>query len=191
MKFNMGCGHHRLDGFVNVDSSPVAAADEVVDLEKTPWPWPDNCADEVVFNHSLEHMGAASDTFLAIICELYRICAHGAVVKINAPHPRHDNFIGDPTHVRIVTPQVMSLFDKAKNDEWKASNIANTPFGHYLNVDFAMLSAVTVLDEPHSSLLKSGAIDKDEIVVRLRSQNNVASEFRMTLEVRKPQVPAG
>src|SRR5262249_48391532 len=120
VRFNMGCGHNRLEGHVNVDAFAACSPDEVVDLERTPWPWPAGCAEEVVFNHSLEHMGADPKVFLALIAELYRICAPDAVVRITVPHPRHDTFIGDPTHVRIITPAVMSLFDRALNDEWQA-----------------------------------------------------------------------
>src|SRR5436190_680539 len=58
MKFNMGCGQRRLEGYVNVDSAKESAADEVWDLERTPWPWADGCAEEIRFIHALEHMGA-------------------------------------------------------------------------------------------------------------------------------------
>src|SRR4051812_30210725 len=100
MKFNMGCGLNRRDGYVNVDMFASSGADEVWNLEQTPWPWPDGCAEEVLFIHSLEHMGEQSAVFLEIIRELYRICAPGASVRIHVPHPRHDDFIDDPTHVR-------------------------------------------------------------------------------------------
>lgn len=188
MKFNMGSGQNPMAGYVNVDSSAVAGPDQVFDLEQTPWPWSDNCAEEVIFNHSLEHMGATAAGFFAIIRELYRICAPGAVVRITVPHPRHDNFIGDPTHVRIVTPQVMSLFDRASNDQWKAAGASNSPLGHYLDVDFVLESVVTVLDEPHISQFQSGAITQAEVIHRLRSQNNVATEFKMVLRARKGAV---
>jgi hypothetical protein len=111
LKFNMGCGRDRRQGYLNVDLSPVCQPDQVADLEATPWPWPDDCAEEVVFNHSLEHLGGDPKVFLAIMKELYRVCRHGASVKITVPHPRHDNFLGDPTHVRVISPQVMSLFE--------------------------------------------------------------------------------
>jgi hypothetical protein len=186
MKFNMGCGHNRLDGYVNVDSSPNSAADQIVDLEQTPWPWADGCAEEVLFNHSLEHMGAEAKVFLAIIQDLYRICADGAVVQINAPHPRHDNFIGDPTHVRIVTPKVLSLFDKSKNDHWKARGEANTPFAHYLEVDFRMETAITIVAEPYYSRMQSGELTPQAVHELIQSHNNVASEHRMTLRAHKP-----
>ena len=185
MKFNMGCGHNKLQGYLNVDRAPECAPDEVWNLEKTPWPWQDCAAEEVVFNHSLEHLGGDPEVFLAIMKELYRISAPGAVIKINAPHPRHDNFLGDPTHVRIISPQVLSLFSKKLNDEWQRIGAANSPLAHYTGVDFEIASVVTNLDEPYSTLFEQGKISGDEIMTALKEKNNVASEFAIELKAVK------
>ena len=52
--------------------------------------------------HVLEHLGRDTDTFLAIWKELYRVAAPGATVRIVVPHPRHQDFLQDPTHVRAM-----------------------------------------------------------------------------------------
>ena len=186
LRFNMGCGRNQLPGYTNVDQSPVCGPDQVADLEATPWPWPDDCAVEVVFNHSLEHMGGDPKVFLAIMRELYRICRPDATVIINAPHPRHDNFIGDPTHVRAITPQVLSLFSRGENDRWAQQGASNTPLAHYLDVDFEMVSSNVELDEPYRTRLATGAATPDQVQDALRERNNVATEFRMVVKVRKP-----
>ena len=185
MKLNMGCGHNRVEGCVNVDAAAACAPDQVVDLEQTPWPWPDNAADEVLFNHSLEHLGGDPKVFLAIMAELYRVCAPGAVVDIRVPHPRHDNFIGDPTHVRIISPQVLSLFDKALNDEWQRTGQPNTPLAHYLGVDFHITESQIIVGEPYRSEYTAGKITPEEVAEALRSLNNVAEAFHIKMEVRK------
>ena len=53
--------------------------------------------------------GRIRRVFLGMMKELYRICRDGAEIEINVPHPRHDNFIGDPTHVRIITPDTLLI----------------------------------------------------------------------------------
>jgi len=186
MKFNMGCGHNKQAGFTNVDQSPVCGPDQVVDLEVMPWPWPDDCAGEVVFNHCLEHMGGDPKVFLSIIKELYRVCRPDAIVTIAVPHPRHDNFIGDPTHVRIISPQVMALFDRKENDRWAEMGASNTPLAQYLGVDFEITSSTVELDEPYRTELSEGRLSQDQVLTALRDKNNVGTEYRMQLRVRKP-----
>jgi tetratricopeptide (TPR) repeat protein len=185
LKFNMGCGRDKRPGYVNVDQSPACGPDQVLDLELTPWPWPDGCAGEVVFNHSLEHLGGDPKVFLAIMREIYRICRDGAVVHIHVPHPRHDDFLGDPTHVRAISPQVMSLFSKAENDRWAAMGASNTPLAHYLGVDFELTSSTVELDEPYRTRLARGQLSEEQVQTALREKNNVATEYRMALKVRK------
>ena len=185
MKLNMGCGHNKREGYVNVDISPVCKPDVVWDLETLPWPWEDNSVDGVLFNHSLEHLGQISRVFLGMMKELYRICRDGAEIEINVPHPRHDNFISDPTHVRIITPGTLSLFDRAENDAWKKMGAANTPLAHYLDVDFRMIGWTAVLGEPYATQFKNGELSEETIQSIGRELNNIFVEYRIVIAPRK------
>jgi hypothetical protein len=186
MKFNMGCGQRRLEGYVNVDSAKESSADEVWDLERTPWPWPDDCAEEIRFIHSLEHMGADTKVFLAIIRETWRIAAAGCRVIIHVPHPRHDHFLGDPTHVRVVTPMALRLFDRELNEQWRRDARPNTPLGLYLGVDFKMVEERTLVEDAIWKQVEAGEISQAEIRRMVDREANVATEYRMILEARKP-----
>ncbi|MBS0363854.1 MAG: hypothetical protein JSR98_20980 [Proteobacteria bacterium] len=183
----MGSGLNRKPGYVNVDASAESEPDEVFDLETTPWPWPDSCAEEVRFNHALEHMGGETKVFLAIMKELYRICADGALVTIHVPDPRHDNFLNDPTHVRAITPGVLRLFDRQQNEEWRRTGAANTPLALYTGVDFKTESYAAVLSEPYRSRHAAGHLKDEELSQLVRANNNVIEEWRIRLVARKPQ----
>lgn len=186
MKLNMGCGYNKVDGFVNVDMFEECRPDVVWNLEQLPWPWPDNAAEHVVFNHSLEHVGQSTPVFLGIIKELYRVCRDGATVNINVPHPRHDDFLNDPTHVRAITPDMMTMFSKATCDMLEKRGAANSRLAHYLHVDFEMVDALSVLGEPYSTQLENGTLAPERVDELARSMNNVVREFRITLVAHKP-----
>ena len=112
MKLNLGSGSKILSGYTNVDKYDYYKPDVVHDLEVFPYPFKDNSIDEILLSHVLEHIGQSPDIFLGIVKEFYRICRNNSIIKIIVPHPRHDDFIADPTHVRPITILGLQLFDK-------------------------------------------------------------------------------
>lgn len=183
IKLNLGCGNRKFEGWVNVDK--FGEPDVQHDLEAFPWPWADSSVDEVRLIHVLEHLGRDPEVFIGIMKELFRVCAPGAKVTIIVPHWRHDNFTGDPTHVRVVNMQVMSLFDRGLCEEWKRQGFANTPIALYHGVDFVCVQHQLVPDEPYRTLVAEGAMSAEELTTLAKTSNNVIAEIHMILEVRK------
>ena len=183
IKLNLGCGQRRLAGYVNVDM--FGEPDLRWNLEQFPWPWPDNAVGEVEMSHVLEHLGAGSDVFIRIMQELYRVCRAGAIVRVTVPHPRHDTFLADPTHVRPITPLLFSLFSKKLNREWGAQGHASTPLALYHGVDFELESSAYVLEEEYARHMSEGGHGEAELQRLLRTFNNVAAEIVMQLRVVK------
>lgn len=177
MKLNLGCGQNRMEGYVNTDKEPLVEPDVVMDLEDFPWPFDDDSVDEVVANHVLEHVGADPQVFLGVMQELYRVCRPGALLRIAVPHPRHDNFLSDPTHVRAITPMTMQLFSKANCLEWKRLGGANTPLALYADVDFELREVTTTVEDKY--------LHEPDLAGLIERSNNVASEYRMLLQVIK------
>jgi hypothetical protein len=187
MILNLGCGFVHLPGAVNVDKQAGCNPDRVVDLEQTPWPFDDECADEVVLRHVLEHLGATTEIFLAIMKELYRVMKSGAVVKIAVPHPRSDAFLNDPTHVRAILPGTLAMFSQRLNREWIARGWPNTPLGLYLGVDFELIDTQMELAPRYGDRLAKLRGNQQqafqaEMSKALEERCNVAHEIRMTLQ---------
>jgi len=174
-----------MDGYVNVDKEAAAQPDMQVDLETFPWPFKDNSVKEIHMSHVLEHLGRDPQVFLAIMKELYRICAPDTRIVITVPHPRHDHFLIDPTHVRPVLPETMDLFSKKLNREWSETGASNTPFGFYLDVDFQVEEVNLKLDEQFEKEANADALSHEHVIDAMRIQNNVVKQITMTLRVLK------
>ena len=183
LKLNLGSGQNPAPGYVNVDK--YGTPDVHCDLEKFPWPWADSSVDEVLLSHVLEHLGQSPDVFIGVMKELYRVCRDDARVHIRVPHPRHDFFLTDPTHVRPILPATFALFSRRLNEEWAAGNATNSPLALYHGVDFEIESHSVVLDEPYRGQLKRGEITQQQAQELVERYNNVAHEIRIVLRVVK------
>ncbi len=185
MKLNLGCGQYKLAGYLNLDSSPVCEPDQVLDLEQLPWPFPDNSCEDMVLSHVLEHLGERLETYLGIWKEIYRVCAPQALVKVTVPHPRHDLFLIDPTHIRPILPESLMMLSKARNLEWKQNGVADTPLGLYLDVDFEVTDVRYVFDAFWASQIQSGKMKEQEVMTISRTYNNVIQETVIEMKALK------
>lgn len=106
MKLHLGCGLDYKPGYINCDKNPSVRADKHFDLETVPWPFPDNCAEEILMHHVLEHL----HNTLAVVEEIHRILKPGGVAIITVPYAKSGGAFGDLTHVRFFTEETMNVF---------------------------------------------------------------------------------
>ena len=107
MKLNLGCGHDKLEGYINCDISPMVKPDMLLDLENK-LPFDDNSVDEILTSHVLEHI----NNFVQLMQEIYRVSKPGTLIKIKAPFYTGWGQYNDPTHVRFFTPFTFQYFKK-------------------------------------------------------------------------------
>lgn len=71
INLELGGGNNPNPGFFNIDILPLEKVDLVWDLERTPWPLPDECVLKAVASHVLEHLTpGAGDKRLQGLVEL-------------------------------------------------------------------------------------------------------------------------
>jgi predicted SAM-dependent methyltransferase len=186
MRLNLGCGNRKFPGWVNTDKVAACNPDQVVDLEHLPWPWPDDSVEEVMLSHVLEHLGQATDVYLGLIKELYRVCRDGAKITVIVPHPRHDHFLNDPTHVRAVTEEGLNMFSQASNRKLMALGAANTPLGVYMNVDFAIQNVTFDLDDVWLGKAQRGEVTPADLQYAKATYSNVVTQTTIILKAIKP-----
>lgn len=186
-KYNLGCGNKIKPDFINIDKYDTFKPDIVMDLECDKWNIESNSADYILLNHVLEHVGQKSDIFLNIMKELYRISKNNTIIEINVPHPLHIHFRTDPTHVRMITGETLSMFSKKNCNNWTKLGVANTPFATILDVDFEIIQNQYIIDNNTINLLtEKGIITKDDnILDYINIFNNLVKEIRLKLKVIK------
>ena len=185
MKLNLGCGSNILENYINLDKFDYYNPDVVYDLEITPYPFEDNSVDEILMSHVLEHIGQDPDIFNNIIKELYRICKNKSIIDITVPHPRHDDFLSDPTHVRPITIGALKLYDKELNKKWENEGNCNTPLGLIHSVNFKILKADLKLDEKYKKHIIEKKMSQADIIEITQKYNNVVKEMKILWSVVK------
>ncbi|CAA7617323.1 class I SAM-dependent methyltransferase [Magnetospirillum sp. UT-4] len=181
MKLNLGCGRDRRPGYVNVDKYATFAPDRVVDLEAPPWPFPDGAVDEIVLHHVLEHLGQSTEVFLAIIRELYRVLKPGGVAEITVPHPRSDLFLGDPTHVRAITPAMFQLMSRKNCAEFERAGTPHSQLATVLEVDFEVTQVRNRLAPAWAQRAERERWTQAQVREAADTYNNVIEEIFITL----------
>ncbi len=122
IKLNFGCGEKYLDDYINCDFSEHVKKDKFVNLNKSPYPFKDNFADEILMDNVLEHLDDIPSTMI----ELHRIMKKNGILKIIVPYAKSDWAFQDPTHKHFFTEKSMDYF---------------TEKGFYTESKFALLKA--------------------------------------------------
>ena len=193
LKLNVGCGFKKLEGYVNVDFEAGCHPDMVHDIRSTPWPFAESSVTEIVISHVLEHVGGTAEEFKAIVREVYRVLAPDGIWKVFVPHPGHDAFPSDPTHVRQITVESFRLLSKKINDRCRETGDGSSQLGYYWDVDFEIVSSRFQLDEYFAEWAKkkSIAIDADSIRFYRNAIKQIYIETRAVKAGSVPPITSG
>lgn len=82
-KVNLGCGDDYREEYHNVDVDPSFDVDQVVDLEKIPWPLPDDHFEEALLDNVLEHIDPRQRP--GFLSEAHRVLVPGGEMVVRLP----------------------------------------------------------------------------------------------------------
>lgn len=140
-RLDIACGQNKTPNFFGVDIVKAKGVDLVYDLEKFPWPFPDNSVDEAVCSHYVEH----TKDIIKFMDEVHRILVPGGKIMIRAPYYNSMRAWQDPTHTRAISEATFLYFNKS----WRKANRLNHypiksdfdfSFGYDFTPDWAMRS---------------------------------------------------
>jgi SAM-dependent methyltransferase len=103
---HLGCGNNKYPGAFGVDRVNTPVVDLAWDLNRRPWPLPENAFSKVYMIDVLEHL----DDVIATMDEVYRVCRPDAEVVIIAPFVSSHHLWTDPTHKRGFTSRSFKYF---------------------------------------------------------------------------------
>lgn len=95
-KLNLGSYIYPREGYVNVDIEDFPGVDIKHDLNRVPWPFPDDCFDFVRAVDIIEHLGEL--TKVEIVNEIARITKPAGAVHIRVPNVFHHNALASLQH---------------------------------------------------------------------------------------------
>ena len=107
------------------------------------------------------------------------------LISITVPHPRHDDFLSDPTHVRPITILGLQLYDRELNEKWQKQKAANSPLALIHNADFRIKHVRYDLEDKYNNMLKDQKIDKQTLEDMMDKYNNVIKQIFIQLEAIK------
>ena len=173
LKLNLGCGNHKVEGFVNIDYNTTSATDLVINLDKPGWGLEKDSVDEVRMIHFLEHI----HNHIPFFNELYEAMVDGGKVLIRGPHARSSGAWQDPTHTRPIPEEFFHYFNK---DFRKSQGII------YAGIfcDF-VVSGIGYTSHPDYEKLKELGLTQEEFEFDLKHKFNVATELHIELTARK------
>ena len=178
---NLGSGSKFNTNMVNTDLYQESGADLVFDLSKSDWPLKDNSVSFALCHSVLEHLSGDISIFFK---ELYRVMAPDGIIEFVLPHPRHDWFFQDPTHVRPMLPISFEHFDREKSIQWYLSSTSHTPLALYWNIDFKIISVDQRVVDP-SLAKKLNDMNISDPGLAAQFFNNVIGDFKIVLQARK------
>lgn len=115
MKLDIACGAHKQPGFVGVDIADIPGVDEVMDLFRFPWRFPDSSVDTVFCSHFFEHVPAKLRA--RFMDEVWRILKPGAQAVFITPMWNSVRAIQDFTHEwPPIAPESFLYFNAATRE---------------------------------------------------------------------------
>jgi predicted SAM-dependent methyltransferase len=115
VKYDLGCGNNKQEGYIGVDLVKTEQADIAFDLNAPHWTFAaDNSASDLYCSHFVEH----ADSLIDFFNEAYRILVPGGAMVVIAPYYSSVRCWQDPTHKNAISEASFLYYNK----QWREQN---------------------------------------------------------------------
>jgi hypothetical protein len=109
IKLDIGCGENKNRGYVGMDRRALPGVDIIHDLEALPYPLDDECCEEIMASHIIEHIKPW--IFIDVMDELWRLLIPEGRLVLMHPYGINSRFVQDPTHCNPINEVTYQYFD--------------------------------------------------------------------------------
>lgn len=155
IRLDVGCGAHKQKGYIGMDMVKHSCVDIVHDVQKFPWPVPDNSCHTILMSHIWEHIEPKYR--FEVMDECWRICRYDGQLLISCPY--HGTFLeaAHPAHYMCPNEGTFQFFDPAYFFWHSCCYKKPLPWKLVRNI-FAMNGCIEVILEPRKG--RDGKPDK-------------------------------
>jgi len=122
LRYNLGCGFKKMEGYVNVDRAKICKPDILADVTEIPWTWAkSNQAGEIYMGDLAEHITREQNVWIKVLQECHRVLEKGGLLRLRVPEFREGNLLAavtDLTHVNWFTVDTLDYLD-CRHSRWK------------------------------------------------------------------------
>lgn len=109
IRLDIGCGKNCQENFVGLDKRKLPGVDIIHDLEKFPYPLPDECCLTIIGSHIVEHIKPW--LMIEFMDELWRIMKTRGQLALSTPYAGSPGYWQDPTHCNGCNVATWQYFD--------------------------------------------------------------------------------
>ena len=112
IKLDLGCGENKQSGYVGMDVRKVPGVDIVHDVQKVPYPIPNNSCHTILMSHLWEHIEPRYR--IKVMNELWRVAKPEGQLLISSPYYLSFGATQDPTHYTCPNEATFTYFDPSQ-----------------------------------------------------------------------------
>jgi len=111
-KLDIACGADKMGpDWIGMDIQKLPGVDIVHDVEKYPWPLPDQRFSCAIASHIIEHLNPLNFGIFKFMDEIWRVLKFDGELAIMTPYAGSYGFWQDPTHIKGFNEASFYYFD--------------------------------------------------------------------------------
>lgn len=145
IRLDVACGPSKQKGYLGMDIVPGENVDIVHDIQKFPWPIPDNVCASILMSHIYEHIEPKYR--FQVMDECWRIIRHDGQLLIACPYANSFLESAHPAHYMCPNEASFQFFDPDYH-LWHASGYQKPLAWKIIRCAFAMNGTIEIVMEP-------------------------------------------